>query len=311
MIYDKAVNSFRKYLAVEKGYSPLTIREYTIDLQLLQRYLIENCGFQEDFDVKNISRYEITDFLADSILVDENSPVTRNRKLYSIRSFFKYLQKNEIIKDNPAQLIEASKTEIRAEPIYMKLNEARRYIEAIINDNSINKTRDLAIVKLFLYTGLRVSELVNLDMKNIDFNNRSIKFFGKGNKERTIPLHDDILETIKEYLKEREIIKIKNKEDQNALFISRHGRRINVRTVQLMVKKYAKLAGIKNASKITPHKLRHTFASLLYYQTKDLKIVQDLLGHSNIATTQIYTHTDIEEKVQAINKLPDLSKENI
>lgn len=315
MIYTKAVNSFQKYLAVEKGYSPLTIKEYTIDLQLFQRYLIDNCGFPEDFDVKEISRYEITDFLADSILVEENSPVTRNRKLYSIRSFFKYLQKNEIIKENPALLIEASKTEIRSEPIYMKLNEARRYIEVIINDDNINKTRNLAIVKLFLYTGLRVSELVNLDLENIDFVNKSIKFFGKGNKERTIPLHDDILEAIKNYLQVRQSIKIKNKEDQNALFISRHGRRINVRTVQLMVKKYAKLAGIKNASKITPHKLRHTFASLLYYQTKDLKIVQDLLGHSNIATTQIYTHTDIEEKIQAINKLPDLSpdlpKENI
>ena len=110
------------------------------------------------------------------------------------------MQKNEIIKENPALLIEASKTEIRSEPIYMKLNEARRYIEAIINDDNINKTRNLAIVKLFLYTGLRVSELVNLDLKNIDFVNKSIKFFGKGNKERTIPLHDDILEAIKNYL---------------------------------------------------------------------------------------------------------------
>ena len=131
MIYTKAVNRFQKYLAVEKGYSPLTIKEYTIDLQLFQRYLIDNCGFPEDFDVKEISRYEITDFLADSILVEENSPVTRNRKLYSIRSFFKYLQKNEIIKENPALLIEASKTEIRSEPIYMKLNEDGKTVAAM------------------------------------------------------------------------------------------------------------------------------------------------------------------------------------
>ncbi|HHU92988.1 MAG TPA: tyrosine recombinase XerC [Halanaerobiaceae bacterium] len=307
MLYTQALNRFIKYLAVEKGYSPLTIKEYTNDLQLFHRYLLENCRYPEDFEVKQISRYDITDFLADSILVDENSPVTRNRKLYSIRSFFKYLQKNEIIKENPALLIEASKTEIRSEPIYMKLDEARRYIDAIIKEKGINRTRDLAIVKLFLYTGLRVSELVNLNLDDIDFSNKSIKFFGKGNKERTVPLHDDIIESINNYLEERQEIKIKNKGDQKALFISRHGRRINVRTVQLMVKKYAKLAGIKNASKITPHKLRHTFASLLYYQTKDLKILQDLLGHSNIATTQIYTHTDIEEKIQAINKMPDLS----
>ena len=111
MLYTQALNRFVKYLSVEKGYSPLTIKEYTNDLQLFHRYLLENCRYPEDFEVKQISRYDITDFLADSILVDENSPVTRNRKLYSIRSFFKYLQKNEIIKENPALLIEASKTD--------------------------------------------------------------------------------------------------------------------------------------------------------------------------------------------------------
>jgi len=111
---------------------------------------------------------------------------------------------------------------------------------------------------------------------------------------------------INQYLTIRKENKIKNSKDLNALFLSRHGRRINVRSIQLMVKKYAKLAGIKNASNITPHKLRHTFASMLYYQTKDIKILQELLGHSNISTTQIYTHTDIEQKKQAIDKLPDL-----
>src|SRR5690554_5039003 len=189
MIYTNAVNRFKKYLAVEKGYSPLTIKEYSQDLKLFQKYLVENCAYQEKFNVEEISKYEITDFLADAILVDDNSPVTRNRKLYSIRSFFKYLQKNEIISNNPALLIEASKTETRSEPIYMKLNEARIYIDTIIKEDNINKTRDLAIIKLFLYTGLRVSELVNLNIENIDFTNKSIKFFGKGNKERAVPLH--------------------------------------------------------------------------------------------------------------------------
>jgi len=304
--YSDAVNNFRKYLAVEKGYSPLTIKEYTHDLRLLSNYLIEKFNYNKEFKVEKVDKFEIAEFLGDIILVDDNSPVTRNRKLYSIRSFFKYLAKNDVLENNPTLSIEASKTEIKSEPIYMKLDDARRYIDSINNYDSINRVRDLAIVKLFLYAGLRVSELVNLDIENIDFENKSIKFFGKGNKERILPLHDDVINVIEDYLKERDLISIKYKEDENSLFISRHGRRISIRSIQMLVKKYAKAAGIKNSSKITPHKLRHTFASLLYYQTKDIKILQELLGHSNISTTQIYTHTDIEQKKQAINELPDL-----
>jgi len=306
MEYLDAVNNFRKYLAVEKGYSPLTIKEYTHDLRLLYNYLIKKFDYNKEFQVEGIDKFEIAEFLGDIILVDDNSPVTRNRKLYSIRSFFKYLAKNDVLENNPTLSIEASKTEIKSEPIYMKLDDARRYIDSINNYDSINRVRDLAIVKLFLYAGLRVSELVNLDIENIDFENKSIKFFGKGNKERILPLHDDVINVIEDYLKERDLISIKYKEDENSLFISRHGRRISIRSIQMLVKKYAKAAGIKNSSKITPHKLRHTFASLLYYQTKDIKILQELLGHSNISTTQIYTHTDIEQKKQAINELPDL-----
>ncbi len=306
MNYSDAVNNFRKYLAVEKGYSPLTIKEYTHDLRLLSNYLIEKFNYNKEFKVEKVDKFEIAEFLGDIILVDDNSPVTRNRKLYSIRSFFKYLAKNDVLENNPTLSIEASKTEIKSEPIYMKLDDARRYIDSINNYDSINRVRDLAIVKLFLYAGLRVSELVNLDIENIDFENKSIKFFGKGNKERILPLHDDVINVIEDYLKERDLISIKYKEDENSLFISRHGRRISIRSIQMLVKKYAKAAGIKNSSKITPHKLRHTFASLLYYQTKDIKILQELLGHSNISTTQIYTHTDIEQKKQAINELPDL-----
>src|SRR5690554_2384943 len=250
MEFTKAVNNFKKHLVVEKGYSPLTIKEYTHDLKYLYQYLIDKCAYNKNFSVEEIGKYELTDFLADIILVHDNSPVTRNRKLYSIRSFFKYLYNNELIDKNPTLTIEPSKTEIRTEPIYMKLVEARRYIEAIEKYNSINKTRDLAIAKLFLYAGLRVSELVELNLDNIDFDNQSIKFFGKGNKERKLPLHIDVSNAINQYLTIRKENKIKNSKDLNALFLSRHGRRINVRSIQLMVKKYAKLAGIKNASNI-------------------------------------------------------------
>jgi len=306
MKYFKAVNSFKKYLTVEKGYSPLTVEEYSRDLKLFYEYLLDKYDYPEDFDIEKITKYELAEYLGDIILVEDNAPSTRNRKLYSIRSFFKYLNKYELVNVNPALTIEASKTEIRAEPIYMKLEDARRYVEAVKRYESVNQKRDLAIVKLFLYAGLRVSELVNLNLENIDFEDGSVKFFGKGSKERTIPLHEDVVEAIKKYLPERDNIKIKELKDKNALFLSRHGRRISVRSIQLLVKKYARLAGVKNSGKITPHKLRHTFASMLYHQTKDIKVLQDLLGHADISTTQIYTHTDIEQKKEAIDELPKL-----
>lgn len=306
MMYLTAVKSFKKYLAVERGYSPLTIEEYERDLNLFYEYLVNEMKFNKNFSINEISKLEVAEFLADIILVNENKPTTRNRKLYSIRSFFKYLVKYEYLNSNPTDTIETSKTEIRSEPIYMKLEEARKYIEAIKNYDGVNQKRDLAIVKLFLYAGLRVSELVNLNITDIDYDDKSIKFYGKGKKERYVPLHSDVIHAIKDYLPERSEIKIKKDKDQHALFLSRHGRRISIRSVQLLVKKYAKYAGIRRANKITPHKLRHTFASILYYQTKDLRVLQDLLGHADISTTQIYTHTDVEQKKEAIEEFPGL-----
>ncbi|MFW6410289.1 MAG: tyrosine-type recombinase/integrase, partial [Halanaerobiales bacterium] len=243
---------------------------------------------------------------SDLILESNNSPATRNRKLYSLRSFFKYLIKYELIENNPAAAIEASKTRTRAEPIYLKIEQARRYITAIKNSSKVNKKRDLAIVKLFIHAGLRISELVNLDLEDVDYADKSIKFFGKGDKERYLPLHEDVVKAIIEYLPERNKISPKSEDARKALFLSRRGNRIAPRTVQLFVKEYAKQAGLKNAVDITPHKLRHTFATILYKETKDIKILQDLLGHADISTTQIYTHTDTEQKKDAINNFPEL-----
>ncbi len=304
--YAKAMQEFQRYLLVERGYSKLTVKEYLNDLEIFKNYLQEKEGYPEKFPVKRIEKYEIVDFLGDIIIIQENSPATRNRKLYSLRSFFKFLVREKKLDNNPAETVQASKTETRAEPIYMKTNEARKYIRTIENSDSRNKIRDLAIAKLFLYAGLRISELVNLNLENLDFDDEALKFYGKGNKERFIPLHNDVMEAILDYLPIRDKIKVKKEKDKEALFLSSHGRRISPRTIQIFVKKYAREAGLRQASKITPHKLRHTFATSLYHQTKDIKVLQDLLGHENISTTQIYTHTDTEQKKQAIDELPEM-----
>ncbi len=304
--YAKAMQEFQRYLLVERGYSKLTVKEYLNDLEIFKNYLQKKESYPEKFPVKRIEKYEIVDFLGDIIIIQENSPATRNRKLYSLRSFFKFLVREKKLNNNPAETVQASKTETRAEPIYMKTNEARKYIRTIENSDSRNKIRDLAIAKLFLYAGLRISELVNLNLENLDFDDEALKFYGKGNKERFIPLHNDVMEAILDYLPIRDEIKVKEEKDEEALFLSSHGRRISPRTIQIFVKKYAKEAGLRQASKITPHKLRHTFATSLYHQTKDIKVLQDLLGHANISTTQIYTHTDTEQKKQAIDELPEM-----
>ncbi|MFW5961995.1 MAG: tyrosine-type recombinase/integrase [bacterium] len=305
--FSRALTSFKKYLTIERGYSELTIEEYTRDLLALKSYLINKLNYPEEFYLEKINKLDVSEFLGDIILEHDNSPVTRNRKLYALRSFFKYLIKNEFIEKDPTATIEASKTEKKAEPIYLKLQDAKKFIQAIENlEGNINKKRDIAIIKLFLYSGLRISELVSLDSDDIDYESTSIKFFGKGNKERRVPLHSDVIKSIEEYLSERSEIKAKNEDAQRALFLSRHGKRISVRSIQIFVKKYAKLANVRQANKITPHKLRHTFATMLYHQTKDLKILQDLLGHADISTTQIYTHTDAEQRQSAIEELPGL-----
>lgn len=301
-----AINKFKKYLDVERGYSKLTIKQYENDILQLYRYLKEELNFSDQFSPTEVDRLDISEFLADAVIVNDNKAITRNRKLFAVRSFYKYLLHYGIVDSNPAEAIDSSKTDSKLEPIYLKLKEAQKFIDAVKEHGGINELRDLAITKLFLYAGLRISELVNLDFDNIDFEDGSIKFYGKGNKERYVPLHEDVVISLRKYLRERNSIKIKKTDARHAVFLSRHGRRINPRTIQLFVKKYAKAAGLSRAEKITPHKLRHTFASMLYRQTKDIKVLQDLLGHEDISTTQIYTHVDTEEKKSAINEMPDI-----
>ncbi len=306
LTYKQAVKSFLKYLIAERGYSKLTVKEYNYDLDLFGRYLEEEFDYNlSEFNIEQVGQFQLSEFLSDIILINDNAAATRNRKLYSLRSFFNFLIKREVIKHNPATSIEATKTNLQSEPIYLKHDDIKSYLNVINDYKSKNQSRDLAINKMFLYCGLRISELVNLDLNDINYEDNSIKFYGKGNKERYVPLHQKVITALKDYLPDRNKIKAKNKDAKKALFLSNRGNRINVRTIQIMVKNYAKRAGVKNADKVTPHKLRHTFASILYKETKDLKILQELLGHSNISTTQIYTHTDKEERKHAVDQMPD------
>ena len=304
--YDFAVDNFIRYLIAERGYSKLTAREYRHDLKMFANYLEEEFNYDLDgLTVDELKKSEVSAFLNDLVLVENNSPVTRNRKLYSLRSFFKYLNKNDYIEKNPTELLEATKSNLKSEPIYLNDKQIKKYLQAIKNHNSKNQSRDLAISKIFLYCGLRIAELVGLNKDDINYEDQSIKFFGKGRKERYVPLHQEAIEAVKSYILDRNRVTPNDRDAEKALFLSNRGNRISARTVQKMVKKYAKKAGLKRANKITPHKLRHSFATMVYKNTKDLRIVQQLLGHSDISTTQIYTHTDKEQRKDAIEQLPE------
>ncbi|WP_408956342.1 site-specific tyrosine recombinase/integron integrase [Natroniella sp. ANB-PHB2] len=305
--YKQAVQSFLKYLIAERGYSELTVKEYELDLKLFARYLKREFNYsEENLTIDEINEFQISEFLGDIILVKDNSAATRNRKLYSLRSFFKFLKKKGFRETNPVESIEPTKTKLKSEPVYLSYKEIKEYLKAIKSYDSKNRNRDLAIIKTFLYCGLRISELVSLNINDINYQDQSIKFYGKGNKERYVPLHKEVIDAIKNYLPDRKQITPNNTDAKKALFLSNRGNRISTRTVQKMVKKYAKKAGIKNAESITPHKLRHTFASMLYQRTKDLRVLQELLGHSDISTTQIYTHTDKEQRKHAVQQMPEL-----
>lgn len=298
-----AKETFLKYLLAEKNYSPLTIAEYRFDLNIFCRYLQENYQYTEDFPVTMITKYEVANFLADIILKEKNQAATRNRRLYALRSFFNFLEQEEIIPKNPTIKIDASKEPLR-EPIYLRPGEIRSFLAAV-ESSSRYMVRDQCIIKLLLYCGLRVSELTNLNVETIHLEDKFLSFIGKGNKERYLPIHKELEPILKSWLLKRNSFKKKGHDANQALFLSNRGLRMTPRNIQYMIKRYAKKAGIRNAPKITPHKLRHTFATIIYQKTGDIRLVQDLLGHSSISTTQIYSHTDLKQREMAIGEIPD------
>ncbi len=300
--YLQAQDAFLTYLMAEKNYSPLTIAEYRIDLNIFCSYLQENYQYPDNFPVTMITKYEVANFLADMILQKKNQAATRNRRLYALRSFFNYLEEEEIIEKNPATKIHASKEPLR-EPIYLRPSEIQSFLLAI-NKSSRYRVRDTCIIKALLYCGLRVSELTNLNVESIHLEDESLSFISKGDKERQLPLHKDLLPVLKSWLLKRNTFKKEEVSANGALFLSNRGLRMTPRNIQYMIKKYAKEAGIRNAQKITPHKLRHTFATIIYQKTGDIRLVQDLLGHSSISTTQIYSHTDLKQREMAIGEIP-------
>ena len=314
------INSFLDYSITILNKSPNSIKEYNYDLSMFFKFmkihyrLTNENDFEKikinDFSVENLRRITLDDIhsFVSYLAIDLRSrAATRARKVSTIRVFFKYLStKTTLIEVNPAQNLETPKQDRRM-PKYLTLDDSKKLLEVTLNEDNRNKERDYAILTLFLNCGMRLSELVGINIKDINFSDCKLNVIGKGNKERTIYLNKACMNAINDYLKVRpkEAIKYDSKD---ALFLSERRERISNRTVQYTVEKELRRAGL-DTTKYSTHKLRHTAATLMYqYGNVDIRALQELLGHESISTTEIYTHVDNSQVRNAVesNPLADL-----
>ena len=316
------LNSFLNYSITILNKSPNSVKEYNYDLTNFLKYMMIrfNLTSEEDYekiDISNFSENNLKKITLEDIhayvshlAVDNRSKATtRARKISTIRIFFKYLsQKSNVLEVNPAQNLETPKLEKRM-PKYLSLEDSKRLLEAAGHEDNRNYKRDYAITTLFLNCGMRLSELVGININDIDFDECKMTVIGKGNKERTIYLNKACMVAINDYLSVRPTsVKHDSKNSDKALFISEQKKRISNRTVQDIISKELKKAGL-DSKNLSVHKLRHTAATLMYqYGNVDIRALQELLGHESISTTEIYTHVSNEQVRNAVesNPLADL-----
>jgi site-specific recombinase XerD len=323
--FPSVLKEYASYLAAIKGNSEKTVCEYLLDLRTFFRFKkMRDSGNEfgrDEFeklsisditvdDVRSVSTQNIIDYLMFVGFEMENSTVTRQRKLSSLKSFFQYAHgKRHLIEANPTVDVDAPKKG-KTLPKYLSLDEARRLLEAVLSDKE-SKTvqRDYSMIALFLNTGMRLSEIVGLNVESFDSEVKSVKVLGKGNKERVVYLNDAARDAVLKYLKVRldpRYIRTSGR----AFFLSSRQERISNKTVQWVIYKYLERAGLGSKG-YSVHKLRHTAATLMYQTGKvDIRILKDILGHEQLNTTQIYTHVVSSSLESAMSTNP-LSKETM
>ncbi len=314
------LREFAGYKLGIENCSVRTVEEYLLDLRTFFRFMIAQkngiAPYGDEFDkinisdididfVKDIKTEEIYEFLFYAGTERLNGWAAKARKLTSIKSFYKYIvTKRKLLEKNPAIDIDTPKKE-RTLPKYLSVDESLALLDAI-NSDTMSKSvkRDFAITTLFLNCGMRLSELCGIDMRDLDDSLRSLRVLGKGAKERVVYLNSACRDALTEYLKVRSLSLDSSTSAQPALFLSSRGNRISEKTVQWMVKKYLKMAGLESKG-YSVHKLRHTAATLMYQSGNvDVRVLKDILGHEQLNTTQIYTHISDEQMENAMAQNP-------
>lgn len=283
---DKYIDKFMRYLEIEKNYSQHTILNYKLDLKDFKKF----CA---GLDLEKIDYLLLRKYLA---VLKEKGLGNRSvgRRLSAMRSFFRFLAREGLLKLNPILMLSSPKLDKHL-PSFMTEEEVVKLIESAFpkDENDERSLRDRAILETFYSCGLRISELSSLSIDDIDFISGIIKVMGKGKKERLVPIGDTALTAIKSYIDKR-------KKQSQVLFLNKNAKRITSRGVRNVVGKYLKSAGLRRG--ISPHTLRHSFATHLLNRGADLRTVQELLGHANLSSTQIYTHLTTERLKNVYDK---------
>ncbi len=313
------VERFLRYKLIIQARSPKTVDEYRSDMHRFFSYLVatragrrptdenfEDVSIEcvDDEFAKKVTTLEILEFLMYTANVRGNAAPSRARKLAAIKAFFKYLVATErIMEKNPAVDIESPKQRSTL-PKYLSTEESIALLSSVAEDSEAKyRERNYCIITLFLNCGMRLSELVGIDLSDIDRELRSLRVLGKGGKERIVYLNDACKQAIAVYLDAR-ARDHNNIKDKNALFISRLGKRISNQMVQCVVYKYLDAAGLEYKH-FSTHKLRHTAATLMYQEGGvDVLALKEILGHAQLSTTQIYTHVNNKQLEEAVSKNP-------
>ncbi len=277
---------FIHYLQFQKRYSKHTITSYENDIASFDNYLLKNYG---EINIEEIKPTFIRSWLAE-LKQEGISSKTINRKISTLRSLFKYFLKLDIVKVNPVAAIIAPKIPKRL-PQFIEASASNNLFEGIAFKEGFEGLTEKLVLEILYNTGIRKAELISLKEYQIDYSNSNIKVLGKGNKERVIPVNENLLKSMQFYIAEKR--KLFGIFDEFILLVSKKGKPLNPRTVYDIANKY--LAEITTIDKKSPHILRHSFATHLMNNGADLNAVKELLGHSSLAATQIYTHNTIEK----------------
>ena len=289
----KAIEDFLQHLVVERGFSQHTLDAYRNDLGQFADFLKERMnGASERSDVwERVDLDLLNDYIADLRGRKGYRDTTTARKVAAIKSFFTFLAQNGIIEEPPTESLGSPRVG-RALPKYLTEDEVERLLREADKAGTAEAQRDANILELLYATGLRVSELVSLNVQDVDFEESYIRCWGKGSKERIVYAHDKALNGLQDYLSTSRMSLLGQNKEEAALFVNHRGERLTRQWVWNILKTYSKRAGIDQ--KITPHTLRHSFATHLLQKGASLRHVQELLGHSSISTTQVYTHLTSE-----------------
>ena len=290
---------FLEHLTHERNMSPHTLRNYASDLAQFREHL---CSIEKrvDVDIKDIDRLTIREWMAS--LHNDHKKTSVARKLASLRTFFQFLIREGVVDVNPAKLVATPKIE-RKLPNHLSVEDAVRFIETPDTNTDLGR-RDRAIIEFLYATGIRVGELVSMNLRDVDFRERLVRVTGKRKKQRIVPFHELALQALMRYLSETRPVFLNNapvaERDNRAVFLNYQGTRITTRSVGRMIDKYIKQCS--DIHDISPHSLRHTFATHLLDSGADLRDIQELLGHALLSTTQIYTQVSMEKMIAVYDK---------